>query len=353
MRHSGATVNSNFFVPPPHVCDAKFCNPVNRRHGKNTFVCDYGVVHECGPGLCRLAAPTPHGEYVCPISGMVIEVAEDVTFAKNPDMQHWIVVKDSKGRGAKRPRNEKSLSQKVAQKTEEILRKLFHGTERRATIHKKRSLWLRKCEQQQTKYFQTQKSTGQYCNMQELLRINSNLAQKMFPRYAVALGDESEALLARLQQKIEQVWAKGIVPFYGDLKLYKTIQEAHSRPNLTYLTLAILYYMKNGGYCNSEGIVIIPTDSFVASHLPVEQDLENFGYALSRLKPAKDLLLCFFEQAQKNYMSIAYEEEKEKKTAVIDEPTAPPPTVFKPKVRGFYCERCKKRHDKAECMCAL
>lgn len=322
--------------------------PTNDSNSKYVYVCEYGVVHECGPGSCQLATLSSHGEHVCPVSGMVIDVVEDVTFGKNPEMQHWVVIDPNNNTkyGTKRPRTEKSLTEKISLKVSEILGKLFCGTERRRAVHNKRTRWLRRCEQQQSKYLQTQKGQHQCYNMQEFLRIKSNLAQKYFTNYTIFAGDDSVPL-ARIQSSVEQVWAKAIEPFYGELNLHKTVQDAPTRPNLTYTTLAILFYMKTG-YSNTEGHTIIPRDAFVAEHLPLEQDIENFGYILSLIKPAKDRLLRFFECAQKSYINIVYEatDVAASSPVFVDDNL-----VFKPTTRGLYCERCKKRHDNENYEC--
>lgn len=342
---------------PVHVCDAKFCSPVaisgaaalGGSAKNNLYICKYGVIHECGPGSCQLSAPNSCGEYVCPVSGMVVDTKEDVTFGKNPDMQHWVVIdpNNSARYGTKRARPEETLIQKVSGKTSTMLNSLFRGGERRKAVQKKRSRWLRRCEQQQSKYLQTQKCANACNNMQDLLRINSNLAQKHFTHYTI-FEEDGLVPFAAMQEVIEQVWQKSIVPFYGNLNLHKTVQDAPSRPNLTYTTLAVLYYMKTGHY-NTEGQTIIPRNAFVADHLPLEQDLEDFGFVLSRVKPAKDLLLRFFECAQKSFMNIVYEPPTSP-SALQEAPTI---VVFKPTSRGLPCERCKKRHENENYKCTF
>lgn len=342
---------------PVHVCDAKFCSPVAITGAKNNlYICKYGVMHECGPGSCQLGAQNACGEYVCPVSGMVVDTKEDVTFGKNPEMQHWVVIDPNNNAryGTKRARPQETLMQKVSEKTSTMLNSLFRGGERRKAVQKKRSRWLRRCDQQQSKYLQIQKCANVFNNMQDLLRINSNLAQKHFTHYTI-FEEDGQVPFAVMQEVIEQVWQKSIVPFYGNLNLHKTVQDAPSRPNLTYTTLAILYYMKTGHY-NTEGQTIIPRNAFVAEHLPLEQDLEDFGFVLSRVKPAKDLLLRFFECAQKSFMNVVYEPPPPPQLGRQDgEKVAAPSSivVFKPTSRGIPCERCKKRHENENYKCSF
>jgi hypothetical protein len=88
-----------------------------------------------------------------------------------------------------------------------------------------------------------------------------------------------------------------------------------------------------------KGVEVIPYIPFVVENLPKEKDLKWFQYDIKRLKPAKDLILKFYEEA--SLLNLNFNIEYVQENLIKKEGEA---LQFKPVSRGKFCQKCKVKH---------
>jgi hypothetical protein len=320
-----------------HECDKNICNPETDAKVVlfNVYVCDYGNVHVCGEHLCNLASPTPQGEYVCPISGLVLGVEHNVCYQKEGEQAPYRIVKLKK-KNVSSTQHEVAPVERVEAKTRIILDKLFFGNVRKTINDKTARVRLDKSKNLVERYVQQQQRNKTFVNLQEVLRIRSNIMSEPLPYRILA---ENIEWVQKCVHIIKQIWEKLISHFYNPTsKLYEQVKDAPVRPNVVYTVLALLYMMKTGHRFNEK--IFVPYDTYVAEHAPREKDIPLFGYDMPRMKKSKDLLISFFQRSVELNMYIRVDEIVPNASPF---PSAPI-TVFKPTVQGQYCKKCQRRY---------
>lgn len=318
-------------VPLHHVCSGPFCHP--ETDGKSdVYLCDYGVVHVCGENYCTLASPTPQGEYVCPISGLVLGVEHNIAYQKEGEEASFRIVKDVK-------RHKVSADEKLMTRARAIIEKLFYSATRQRLNQKAEAQRDERCKNLVERYTLQQQRRLEFVNLQEVLRIKSNVLSEPLP-YKI-LQEDAEWVNGKCLHVIKQLWQKLNTYFYCDGKLYEQVKEAPVRLNAVYTALALIYMMKTGHRANDK--VFVPYDPYVAEHVPREKDIPLFGFQVARMKKSKDLLISFFEKSIELNMYIRVDT-VEDDVAAVGRQHHPPQVLFKPTAQGYYCKQCERRY---------
>lgn len=257
----GVLAGSSDYV---HGCRKDLCDPRNDRFFPHVYLCNYGTVHVCLPGTCQLGVMTRQGEYVCPVSGLMLGCEESYTMKTEP---HWKRVKPEPLQlSTPKVRRYFPTPVQVAEKAARILDSLLFGRERARIndeIHRKRT------DQYQRHVDKISKKCQFVCQA-NLEFIKANVMSAGIPYIILNQQEHLKGIKERIF-KVCQVWEKLLGPFYGDDKLYEKISGAPNRPNVECLTIAIIYMMKTGR------TDYIPVDAFLQQHLPREKDLPRFN----------------------------------------------------------------------------
>lgn len=322
-----------------HTCQKELCNPTSDPWNPYVFLCNYGEVHVCFPGTCQLGVRTKQGEYICPVSGLVLGVEESYTLKTEP---HWKRVKEKM---TPIPSQTQPIVVKthfpsrkvIVEKCESLLEKLLFGKER-ARINRDTTLKRSEHAERQINREVAHITRPDVFIIQphlEFVKSNTFEASSKTP-YVILNPKEHEENVQRCIHAVCQIWEKLIGPFYGQEQLYANIAAAPFRPNVDCLTLAMLYLMKTGrGEDN-----LIPQNLFLSQHLPREKDIVFFHKDGARhLKPSKDLIWAFSDEAIRLKMHVVYD-------PFVFKPNED--TKFTPKVRGYWCKRCRHRFDLLE-----
>lgn len=320
----------NVKYPEKHLCSRSYCNPENEGLGF-IYVCDYGSVHECGQYTCQLGVLTEHGEYVCPISGLIVNEEEHMQYTHFNDDEEpqWHIVKD------KKLPVKMTTHQKLHSKTQIILANLFLNKIRQRINDTQMTNAKNAVAQKVNRYIQLCKQKQKYVKVQKILRIHSNVYNTMF-KYTIL----TEIPEKRIFDVVLFVWDNVIMHFYGRLKLYQQIPDAPEHPNMEYLILAIISYMKS--YYTINGAALIPYDDFVSAHMIREKDITTFGYDIKKLRSAKTLLHKFYQKAMELNLNVYYNAQQPKEEPIVVKEES---LVFKPVSRGVFCMDCKRKHE--------
>lgn len=323
------------FPPIKHVCSHKFCNPETFGN-LNVYVCDYGQVHRCSDQNCDSYIINERDERICSISGLVLEAqTEYLTHSFNND-PHWCIQKE------KPTKKRSTLKERVLKQAEEMVTKLLFGNARKEINGNITSDSEKKAIQMINKHVQECVQKHQYVKFPNIMRIISDAYTKT-PFYSIYKVDPE--IISNIVGIIGSVWDKLIIPFYDPtLNIYSMIPDAPMRPNIESMNLGILYMMRDGH--SIQGTVYIPYHSFVAFNIPREKDLKTFDVEIGRIKPAKDLLIKFYEKAIKMNMSVFVDQyeiskRKEEENNPVDDDDD---DYFMPSSRGIMCSKCNTRH---------
>lgn len=328
-------------APVDHVCSGVVCHPRTTAAVSvyNVYVCDYGAVHVCGEDYCTLASPTPQGEYVCPISGLVLGVEHNVSYQKEGEDASYRIVHNTAAAKKHKP----STDEKFHTKALAIIMKLFYSDTRKELNRKAETARTERCKGAVERYTQQQQRKAQFINLQEVLRIKSNVLSEPLPYRILREDQDTDWITNKCLHTMKQIWQKLNANFYGGAgagaasKLYEQVKEAPVRLNAVYTALALVYTMKTGHRVNEK--VFVPYDPFVAENVPREKDITMFGYQVARMKKSKDLLISFFEKSVELNMYIRVD--------IAPAAAAPPPPreqLFKPTALGYYCKQCERRY---------
>jgi hypothetical protein len=308
----------------------------------NKYICieqSCHKIHICEPGLCKEGIISEKGEIVCQFTGLVLEQQEKMTFSYNED-PHWKIVKfkpEKKKRktlGSQYTIADKHKIKKIAEKT---IMNLFYGKCRLKINNDLKVEINKRIVQELNKYIQKCKEEKNYINFTTCIEIMTNI-NLHYTKYKIL--SENTLEIKKIIFYISEIWDNVILSFYGSSNLFKKILDAPSRPNAEYIVLGILFLMKIGH--RIKGIDVIPYISFVAENLPREKDLKWFGYEIQRLKPAKDLVLKFFEEAVVLNLSLNNEYNEIKMNEKDIDFNQPEPIQFKPVSRGKFVRFVKK-----------
>jgi uncharacterized Zn finger protein (UPF0148 family) len=322
-----------------HVCSPDLCNPRNDAWVPHVFVCVYGQAHVCLPGTCTLGVKTRQGEVVCPVSGLMLGVEESYTM--KPEQQHWKRVSE---KSTKKKDDVPSLIPApgvLRSKCVAMLEKLLYGKERKR-INDQMSAKQADYQQRQLSKELSQARRDRCFILQprlEFIKSNTNVNGKI--PYAILDEKVCREAFERCVHNVCQMWAHLIGPFYQNgSKLFERVTNAPCKPNVDYLTMAMLYMMKTG---NVNGY--IPQDVFLSQHLPREKDLPVFLKDIAhQLKPSKDLIGAFVDEAIRLRLHVEYAafvmQHVEENN---DEEKHPHPTT-----RGFWCKKCRHRFEQEE-----
>lgn len=286
--------------PFDHQCVASQCNPQNERMltrmtrgDQRVYLCDAGAIHVCEPGLCRLGARTIAGDIVCPVTGMIVGVHEQLSVPHDAT-PHWKVIHTPAT--PVKPVSTLSVASPdvVEKKCRDMIHKLFFS-DVRAQINDR---WTRertdRCSARIDRYVLEQRKQRAFISLSEIMLIRSNELGNGKP-YAILVEKDHTDVVDACVRVVRQVWERLVCQFYGEDELYKDALGAPIRPAPDYIILGVLYMMKSGH--RQQQTVLIPYNEFVARNIPSEKDLKHFGYIIGRLKPGKDLLMLFFQQA--------------------------------------------------------
>lgn len=332
LKNSADTCNFD------HLCRKDLCNPTNDPWAPHVYVCNYGQTHVCLPGTCTLGLKTHQGEYVCPVSGLMLGVEESYTM--KPEQQHWKRVKTPDDKKKNKTNTELSTSlpsvDVIRGKCESILEKLLFGREREQLNREALAKQQEHSDRQLNKEVTLQTRNNNWICQPILEFIKSNTCVSNRRPYEWLQQRDHQQEFGQCVHHIVQLWKHLLGPFYCDT-LHERVPNAPHRPNVECLTVAMLYLMKTG---NTNGL--IPHSVFLNRHLPREKDLPRFHAEGARhLKPSKDLLGAFVDEAVRLKMLIQYEPYIHKEKCEQEE-------EHQPSTRGFWCKKCRHRFDDEE-----
>lgn len=315
-----------------HQCKPDICQPRNDARAPHVYVCKYGQVHVCLPGTCQLGIVTAQGEYVCPVSGLMLGCEESYTLKTEP---HWkrvatpLAIITTAKSGPKFPTHKT-----LVDKTTNILEKLLFGKERVHINNEYASKARDACARQVKKYHHQVARSNTFIFQTSLEFIASNNTPAKLPYVILKYKEQQEAVQACVHN-VCQLWERLLGPFYGKDKLYKHMPNAPYRPNVECLTIAMIYLMKTG-----RG-TLIHQDEFLNTHLPREKDLPRFHRDGARhLKSSKDLIWMFADEATRLQLMIQYEPFEYRPQLAL--------TEHEPSIRGYWCKRCRHRFEVLE-----
>jgi hypothetical protein len=123
------------------------CQPINDRRVPHVYLCKYGQVHVCLPGTCELGVVTSQGEFVCPVSGLMLGCEESYTMKTEP---HWRRVKEKIVTPTTKVLRFPTRKQ-IVEKTTIILEKLLFSKERARINHEYSTKAADACKRQLAK----------------------------------------------------------------------------------------------------------------------------------------------------------------------------------------------------------
>jgi hypothetical protein len=319
-----------------HVCERDFCCPKKDPTKDNVYVCKFGAEHVCsGHEACELASISEHGEWVCPLSGLVFGVDDDEpAMYRTADGElvplGWKLIKPS----AKRRKvgdGATTTTEPIAQRARIVVEALFFGRARANINHAHNTKQAARRKQMIRRYVQEQTRDKRFISMPHLSCIDANTVG-MAPPYVILDEDapKSKAHVDQCVNVIVQVWDKLVIPLYAIGK-HACVTEAATRPHMDQCIFGVLALMVVGHE-------LIHYDTWVAKHLPREQDMAEFGISQVKRKLAKNVIARFYELSKQYGIFPTIEPlKKDKPLATADF------LVFRPVSRGKFCAQCRVR----------
>jgi hypothetical protein len=325
-RQKGGQIGISF----PHVCERSFCNPECERGGY-VYVCDYGAVHVCLSDRCDLAILTERGEWVCPLSGLVLGVDDEEPTVKRSDEDGrliplgWKLIKEKPKQTAPKVT--------IAQHARFVVETLFFGNARGAInaefMQRQKSTYTQLTQ----RYLQEQQRRSRFIFLHELHRIAANTVMQRQPYRILTQDAESEQHVKNCVHVIEQVWTKLILPVY-ELGKHVSVPDAHNKPHMDQCIYGVLALM-------NVGHELVQFDEWVWENLPPEGDMERFKLSHVKFKVAKMIVSRLYDISKRLGMGV-----------FIEPLSLPPPPegggekVNLPRLtaRGTFCKTCGVRY---------
>jgi hypothetical protein len=324
----------------PHVCEQHFCHPEN--DDGNVFVCDYGSVHVCSAETCELASVTERGEWVCPLSGLVLSVNDDEPAMYRTDEGQfaplgWKLIKTNKKK--KKTKNDEDDSASVIeQRARVVLEALFFGRARLAINRAHAKKQRDKQQQVLQRYIQEQTREQRFVSLPHIYCISANTVCTPAPYTILDRNTHKSAEhIERCVHVIVQVWNKLVLPLYAIGK-HTSVTEAPSRPHVDQCIFGVLALMVVGHE-------LVHHDAWVSKHLPPEQDMSEFRISHVKRKLAKNTIARFYELAKQNGIFPVMDPfvRLRQSLSSSSSSSSTEPMVFQPVSRGFYCKVCRIR----------
>jgi hypothetical protein len=147
---------------------------------KNVYVCSEHScqkTHTCEPGLCENGILSEKGEFVCSLTGMVLEQQEKMTFSYN-EPPHWKIVKikpEKKKRKTLGSQYTIANKQKIKKIAEKMCISLFYGKCRSKINHELKNEINKRTIQELNKYIQQCNEQKNYINFKDCIEIMTNV----------------------------------------------------------------------------------------------------------------------------------------------------------------------------------
>lgn len=268
-------------VSVPHECTSSYCDPQNEltliRRGllkgpavlpEHLYLCRYGEFHSCSEDACMAEGP-------CRVSGASMGVIPEYNSYDPQNPKTW---------GVEEPRA--STADVVYERVENIIENLLYSHVRERIEKQTQS----SREKLYKKYIGVYKEE---CREQG---IPVNLV------HVAMLEPERDSHTRKLVRDPERI--SDYVHLV--LRLLEHVQRlAHGDENICIetLTVGLLYKMQQG--CIIDGIALVPRDVYLASYLPLGNDLPKFGIQKTKIVTGDNLIMRMYEQAQKRGMSVS------------------------------------------------
>jgi len=266
-----------------HICSHLYCQPKNNPQiNDKLFLCKYGQFH-----LCLAEC---YEEEVCPISGCSNGYIEIYTDAYKQDHH-------------KRPC---VSGEDVILQIEEIVEQLLYSHYRNIVNNN----WVKKqqkcCKKEKNVYI-TQHYKTKPINLIQILMIESKYNNYKLPLQILQRDSEKIANYSHL-----------VYQMYTNIKQY--VQE---KICIASITLCVLYKMQQG--FSIDGVCIIPLDPYLTAHLPLINDLPQFGLDKKKFTKGEKIIKQLVYVVKSSFTSlnnISLKEKEEEKELVTFLPTS-------------------------------
>jgi hypothetical protein len=309
-------------IPFPHVCEGGFCKP-ECEPGGYVYVCDYGAVHVCLPDRCDLAVLSERGEWVCPLSGLVLGVDdEEPAMERNEDGKlialGWKLIKEKPKASSKTT---------IEQRARQIVETLFFGRARN-TINQTFAKQKREEQtQQKQRYIQEQRRRSRFVSLPYLYRIDANTVLLPLPYKILDQNSVNNHHVDVCIHTIKQVWDHVVLPLYA-LGKHVRVPDAHNKPHMDQCIFGVLALMWTGHE-------LVQFDKWVWKHLPSENDMRHFHLAHVKFKSAKMVISRFYDLLKQSGIAVTISPAPAMGAEVME---------FKPTTRGTFCKKCRVRY---------